>query len=412
MALASSSTSLPVPAAGHHPLPLTVGVLGSGHAGTALAAWFASRRVSTALWAPADHPGSISAIKANEGVVTTEGVINGSFTVSASDDLLAVIRSSHLLIIVTRADVHDSFVSELANFNGELAEKDILVVCGHGFSMKYERQLQCKRILETDNSPTTSKLSDKKKCKVNIKEMKASFGLSCFPIHRNDVGVIDLPEDIKIIFAQLFTARIIPIPPLQVLFFSNYITHAIAAVMNIGRLRDPVNSLTKRAEQWLLELDERTPRAETDFFFYGEGSNTYVCNVQEQVDQERRKVAKACGLHLNSLLQECNDEYGTNYATLREYCLAPSPHNVHYACPDNMEHRYFSEELCSLEDIAAIATITKIEMPLTRAFINIIHAGKANFPPTDKTSSVIGNFRSGDLIRFGATILVKDEMMK
>lgn len=171
--------------------------------------------------------------------------------------------------------------------------------------------------------------------------MKASFGLSCFPIHRNDVGVIDLPEDIKIIFAQLFTARIIPIPPLQVLFFSNYITHAIAAVMNIGRLRDPVNSLTKRAEQWLLELDERTPRAETDFFFYGEGSNTYVCNVQEQVDQERRKVAKACGLHLNSLLQECNDEYGTNYATLREYCLAPSPHNVHYACPDNMEHRYF-----------------------------------------------------------------------
>ncbi|WCK69427.1 D-nopaline dehydrogenase [Agrobacterium tumefaciens] len=404
MAITSSASSLPIPAAAdHHPLPLTVGVLGSGHAGTALAAWFASRHVSTALWAPADHPGSISAMKDNQGVITTEGVINGPFRVSACDDLAAVIRSSHVLIIVTRADVHDSFVNELANFNGELEAKDIVVVCGHGFSMKYERQLRCKRIFETDNSPTTSKLSDKKKCKVNIKEMKTSFGLSCFPVHRNDAGVIDLPEDIKIIFDQLFSARIVPIPPLQVLFFSNYITHAIAAVMNIGRLRDPANSLTKRAEQWLLELDERTPRSEQGFFFYGEGSNTYVCKVQEQVDQERRKVATACGLRLSSLLQECNDEYGTDYATLREYCLAPSPHNVHYACPENLEHRYFSEELCSLEDIAAIATVTKIEIPLTRAFINIIRAGKGNIPPTGISSSVIGNFSFSDLIRFGAT---------
>ncbi|WHA44216.1 MULTISPECIES: D-nopaline dehydrogenase [Agrobacterium] len=413
MAITLSATSLPISAADHHPLPLTVGVLGSGHAGTALAAWFASRHVPTALWAPADHPGSISAIKASEGVITTEGMINGPFRVSACDDLAAVIRSSRVLIIVTRADVHDSFVNELANFNGELATKDIVVVCGHGFSIKYERQLRFKRIFETDNSPITSKLSDQKKCNVNIKEMKASFGLSCFPIHRDDAGVIDLPEDTKNIFAQLFSARIICIPPLQVLFFSNYITHAVPAVMNIGRLRDPANSLTKRAEKWLLELDERTPRAEKGFFFYGEGSNTYVCNVQEQIDHERRKVAAACGLRLNSLLQECNDEYDTDYETLREYCLAPSPHNVHHACPDNMEHRYFSEELCSLEDVAAIAAIAKIEIPLTHAFINIIHAGKGKINPTGKSSSVIGNFSSSDLIRFGATnVFNKDEMVE
>lgn len=301
-------------------------------------------------------------------------------------------------MIVTRADVHDCFVKELEKFNDELADKDILIVCGYGFAMNYGRRLWFKRILETDNSPTTSKLEDKGNAKVNVKEMLAAFGLSCFPIHRNGAGVIDLPDDVKTTFSQLFTAKITPIPPLLAL--SNYITHAVAATLNISRLRDPANSLTEKAERWLSELEEHSPM-EKGFFFYGQGSNTYVCRIQEQVDNERRAVAAACGLQLDSILQECNHEGNTNYTTLREFCLAPTPHNVHHACPDNIQHRYFSEDLRSMKFIAGIAEIVKVDIPLTWAFINIIQAVRGNTTLDSTECNAISLIRN-DLVRFGA----------
>nr|WP_272951507.1 NAD/NADP-dependent octopine/nopaline dehydrogenase family protein [Sinorhizobium meliloti] len=387
---------------------LTVGILGAGHAGTAMAAWFASKKIPVVMWAPSGHRGSLPSINAQNGTIMAKGVINGKFNVSTCEDLGTVACSATLLIIITRSDAHESFVNELANLGNELNDKDILVVCGQGFALNFEKRLRSRRILEISNSPAACKITDGEKVMVHIKEMKAALGISCFPAHRHESGAIDFPDDVKHTLSRLFpTTKLTPTPPLQAAFGSNYITHAVSAMLNIGRLPDPAGTLSERAEGWLRELKNRAPMEE-GFFFYGQGSNGYVCKVQDLVDNERRAVAMACGIRLSPLLQECNEEYNTDYATLREYCLAPSPHNVQYACPNDIEHRYFSEELRSLEGIAAIAEVVKVEVPLTRSHIFLIQAarGKPAFGSTLYKS--IRGFTRDDLIRFGATFAAAD----
>ncbi|WP_312885929.1 NAD/NADP octopine/nopaline dehydrogenase family protein [Rhizobium leguminosarum] len=387
---------------------LTVGILGAGHAGTAMAAWFASKKIPVVIWGPSDHRGYIPKIDAQNGTIMAKGVINGKFHVSTSEDVGTVACSATLLIIITRADAHESFVSELAKLGNKLNDKDIIVVCGQGFALNFEKRLRSRRILEISNSPAACKVADGEKVMVHIKEMKATLGISCFPTHRNESGVIDFPDDVKHTLSRLFpTTQLTPTPPLQAAFGSNYVTHAVSAMLNIGRLPDPAGTLSQRAEGWLRELKNRAPM-ENGFFFYGQGSNGYVCKVQDLVDNERRAVANACGIRLPPLLQECNEEYNTDYATLREYCLAPSPHNVQYACPNDIEHRYFSEELRSLEGIAAIAEVVKVQVPLTLSHILIIQAARGKPAFESALYKSVREFTRDDLILFGATFTADD----
>ena len=375
-----------------------MGILGAGHAGTALAAKFAANGFSVTLWAPERHPGAIPDILANDNNINAAGVINGAYAITPTTDVGVVVRSAKLLFIVTRADVHDTYVSALEEHNDKLADTDLFVVCGQGFTMTYGDRLNVKRILESSNSPAASKLTGP--ATVNIKEMKTEFQVSCYPIHR-DAGRVSLPADLKDQLAKLLPAQLVPCLPLQAAFASNYITHAVAAMFNIGRLRDPADALTERAKGYLSELDRRDPPA-GGYFFYGRGSNTYVNKVQEKVDAERRAVAAFCGIKLDTLLKECNDEYGTDYANLREYCLVPTPHNVQFACPDAIEHRYYSEEMWPMEFVAALAGLVGTPVPLTTATIVSIQAARDKEPFESPRYKKICGFTREDLTRFGA----------
>ncbi|MGV1832923.1 NAD/NADP octopine/nopaline dehydrogenase family protein [Agrobacterium vitis] len=195
---------------------------------------------------------------------------------------------------------------------------------------------------------------------------------------------------------RLFPSDVFPISPLQVLLYANYIFHAIGAVLNIGRLPDKDEELTERAEGWRSELRRRAPTREK-YYFYGEGNNTSVCRVQNCVDEERLAIAEACGFNLRPLLDECNEEYATDFENLREYSLAPAPHNVNFACPDTINHRYFLEELCNIEVILSVADAVGFSAPLTMGFAKIIRAAAGYPEPVQKHL-----FTVDDLIKFGA----------
>ncbi|MBO9112482.1 MULTISPECIES: NAD/NADP-dependent octopine/nopaline dehydrogenase family protein [Rhizobium/Agrobacterium group] len=352
---------------------LTVGVIGGGHAGTALAAWFSSQKVQTAMWAPANHPGSLPSIRQHGGILAS-GLIEGKHEVTIYQELSDLLASAKFLILATRADVHQAFVQDLEKF---VLKKPLLVICGHGFTVNYAARLMCERILETDDSPVTAKLIGGQGNEVHIKAILPSFGVSCYPVTRDGGGNLKLPKSISETLAKIFGSSITAISPLHSLFFSNYIIHAVSATLNIGRLRDPEGSLTERAEGWRTELESRVG-ADYRFYFYGQGTNSYVCAVIDAADKERLKVAGALGIKLDTVLAECNTQSKTDYVNMREFSLAPFPYNVNFACPDTLQHRYFSEEIRTMEMICAIAKSHRIKIPVTKSIMSLIKAARGD----------------------------------
>ncbi|QTG17106.1 NAD(P)-binding domain-containing protein (plasmid) [Agrobacterium tumefaciens] len=378
---------------------LTVGILGAGHAGTALAAWFSSKRVPTYMWALEDHPGSLTAIRQQYGQVKASGLIEGVYLTTVCSNLSDLIASANFLILATRADAHEQFVGNLESYNDQLTGKTLLVICGHGFAVSYAYRLQFKRILETDDSPTTAKLTGDGGNEVHIKAMLPSFGVSCYPVKYDESGNTILPDSVETVLTRRFQASITAISPLHSLFFSNYVIHAVSATLNIGRLRDPDESLTERAKGWREALDDRVG-ADQRFFFYGQGTNTYVCNVIKAADKERLAVAQALGITLDTVLEECNIQSKTDYVNMREFSLAPFPYNVNYACPDTLGHRYFSEEIRTMELISVIAEARGIKIPVTKSIMVLIKAARDDDPDT-YSSSGSSSFNPFDLSIFG-----------
>ncbi|NTI26896.1 D-nopaline dehydrogenase (plasmid) [Rhizobium rhizogenes] len=375
---------------------LTVGVLGAGHAGTALAAWLSSQNVPTLMWAPANHPGSLPSIGQHGGIVAS-GLIEGKHEITVYENLSGLLASANFLILATRADVHEAFVNDLEKF---VLKRPLLVICGHGFTVNYASRLMCERILETDDSPVTAKLTGGQGNEVHIKAILPSFGVSCYPVKLDIDGNPTLPKSTSATLARIFGSSITAISPLHSLFFSNYIIHAVSATLNIGRLRDPVGSLTERAEGWRAELETRVG-ADYRFYFYGQGTNSYVCNVIDAADKERLAVAKALGITLDTVLAECNTQSNTDYVNMREFSLAPFPYNVNFACPDTMRHRYFSEEIRTMAMICAIAKSRRIKIPVTKSIMSLIKSARGDASDTLSSLGALP-FDPTELSIFGA----------
>lgn len=96
----------------------------------------------------------------------------------------------------------------------------------------------------------------------------------------------------------------------------------------------------------------------------------------DAADKERLKVAGALGITLDTVLAECNTQSKTDYVNMREFSLAPFPYNVNFACPDNLQHRYFSEEIRTLEMICSIARSHRVKIPVTKSIMLLIKAAR------------------------------------
>ncbi|QCJ01009.1 NAD/NADP-dependent octopine/nopaline dehydrogenase family protein [Agrobacterium larrymoorei] len=372
--------------------PLSVLILGAGHVGTALAAWFTFRSIAVSLWAPLEHRGYLKDFSDACVRIRTSGLLNGDYFVPVQESLASAVAKATLLIIATRADAHPDLVRRFQLIGESLSAKEVLVVCGRGFAIKYAGALSFKRILETDNSPVTSKLTGDHLSVVQIKEFKKVFGASCYPIYLGENSRACLPSDVICMLNQLFPFSVKAILPLETALFSNYITHAVSAVLNIGRLPDDCK-LSEKAKSW-----RRNPEKGGNgfpYYFYGEGSNSVVCRVQEAVDRERLEIGRAYGIVLRPILAESNEEYGTDYPSLREYCLAPSPHNVNFACPDSIQHRYYMEELSNIELIISLANAVGVRVPLTEGVALIIRSAGGLGERT------LTDLKAEDAVKFG-----------
>jgi opine dehydrogenase len=109
-----------------------------------------------------------------------------------------------------------------------------------------------------------------------------------------------------------------------------------------------------------------------DFTFYVQGLTDGVARVMEQLDRERRGVAKELGQELPSLFHEMR-AIGTIEAAADEgaglACAVRSgTANRHIRAPDTLTHRYFHEDLWyGLKPFLAFAAIAGVDVPIAQA---------------------------------------------
>lgn len=371
----------------------------------ALAALFAARGCTVTLWAPSDHPGNLDEIKTNKDKIAASTAVEGEFQITTTYGLEEAIKASPLIIVVTVADAHESYVDALAKYNEQLRDKYLFVMHGQAFTMRFSKRLTCRSILESSNFAGAVKRTAP--AKVDIKKTKDAMGVSSFPVLYDPAGHQILPHYIKWAFNQLFPGMVLePVKPLAMALSSNYITHAITAAMNMGRLPEDQEKLNDTEKKQIAELAPRMP-PQHPWFFYGQGMSQWVCYAQDAVDEERLRVAMACGVPMKPILDECNEEYGTQHQTIRAFSTAPAPHNVQYAAPTGIGHRYFGEEVAAMKTLIAIAEVFGVGVPLTRSFVTIIEAvkqkaGIAPFP--NNRFEAFKKMSAEDFNSFGADI--------
>jgi len=372
-------------------------ILGAGHLGTGLAAHLTRIGHAVTLYAQAAHLGVLRHLPKYDNVIKikTDDQV-WSVQLTATTDLAAAVAGVEAVFIVTRSDGHEAFVVELEKL--DLTNIDIYVICGQGFTMGYHERLNAKRIIEITNSPAAVKLIDDNEV-VNIKKWKGELEATCFPIP--SAGELDLPSDVKDTLSAILPAKFVPIPVLEAAFQSNYITHALPSVANLGLIKEDRSQLTATAQGYLKDLDQRDPPRD-GFFFYGRGQPKHVTDLQEKMDEERRAVARAYGLTLKPLLKECNDEYNTDHQNLREFTSYPNIHNVQHACPNGLDHRYFLEEIWPIMLIVSLAKHVGVKVPLTKAVMNIIKAIHSDKSFDTPRSGYIRSLKPEELVQFGA----------
>jgi opine dehydrogenase len=133
-----------------------------------------------------------------------------------------------------------------------------------------------------------------------------------------------------------------------------------------------------------------------DFTFYVDAMTPGVARVMQQLDDERRRVAKAFGHSLPNLIEEMQ-QIGTAEAGLADTsdfatAIRSGKANQAIRAPDSLTHRYYREDFGhGLLPFLELAKIAQVETPVAKSLYEI---GKAlcgtDFSQTGRTASAMG----------------------
>ena len=130
-----------------------------------------------------------------------------------------------------------------------------------------------------------------------------------------------------------------------------------------------------------------------DFTFYVRGLTDGVARVMEQLDLERRAVARGLGIELPSLFQEMQ-AIGTIEASV-DACaglasaIRSGTANRAIKAPDGFTHRYYQEDLWyGLGPLLAFAEIAEVEAPCAQALLQLGALAVGPHAPTGRRTAV------------------------
>ncbi|KAJ3499692.1 hypothetical protein NLG97_g157 [Lecanicillium saksenae] len=271
----------------------TIGIIGAGHVGCALAFDLAERGNDVVLRTIAGHCGNAPKILDNNGYLKATGLFQGSVPVRVAQGA-ANITESILLIAIPSTGI-DQVLDELAGH--DLSSVILIFVSGNSAAMKAPMATNAKVIMETGTSPYSSRVSADGS--VSVRGIKKRIILS--------VLASELNEKYKEPVAALFRMPVEWCPSVLGTFLSscNGVVHVPTALMNLG---------------WMETTNG-------DFYFYRQGMSPGVCSVIDALDKERIAVAAAYNVTIKSVVETYNANYGTNESTFSEFVKKTVAHN-------------------------------------------------------------------------------------
>ncbi len=111
-----------------------------------------------------------------------------------------------------------------------------------------------------------------------------------------------------------------------------------------------------------------------DFKFYYEGITESIGNVIDRLDEERRKAARAYGIHLSDFGSGLYEAGSTSREGMEAHCAytacQESRANKFIKAPESLNHRYMHEDICSgLVPMSELGRLAGVEVPVMDALI-------------------------------------------
>lgn len=323
-------------------LQKTFAVLGMGNGGHAFAVYLGLRGQSVRAWDV--DPVRIADLRRVRTVTATGSALSGSVALETmTSDIGKAINGADVILIVLPTIYHASVAEQMAQH----VDQNQLIILNPGAT---GGALEVRGVLrragtgsitvgETNNMLFTCR-SDRPG-EVTVNAIKERVDFACLPASATDAAMTRI-------------AHVLPqFHPVQNVLETSF--------GNINAMVHPIPTMLNAA------------RCETSspFDYYHEGITPAIAALVEQIDDERLAIAKAYGLHIQTLSEWYTDSYGRKVETLYDAVH----NNVAYtniAGPTTLQTRYLLEDVATgLVPLSELARAANVATPLIDAAIDL-----------------------------------------
>ncbi len=317
-------------------------VVGAGGGGQALAGYLAMQGCETRLYNRT--PDRLQAV-AGEGGIHLEGEFTGFARLAeVSTDLSEVVRGAHVIMVALPAFAHRPMASQMAP---HLRPGQVIVLNPGrtGGALEFRFVLDglgvsdrvC--VAEAQTFLFASRISGP--ARVRIHALKRVVPLAALP-----AGETERVLEFLRVPLPVFTAA------------ENVLETSFD---NIGAIFHPAPTI----------LNATRIEQQIQFDYYREGISPSVARILEEMDDERRAVARALGLSVRSALHFLRQAYGVRADNL---CRAMQSNRAYkgIAAPPGLHHRYITDDIpASLVPMASFGDLLGVPTPTIKSIVHL-----------------------------------------
>lgn len=298
---------------------MKISIIGAGNGGCAFAARLAQLDIPVLLYADENHAKNITAIR-EQGGLYSEGVIEGLHRgIETTTDLSHAIFKADLILVAIPSFAQDVIFDKMINYIED--RQTIIFLPGNFSSFVFSSKMKTNLIkhkinlIECTTFPIGSRVNRIGCVTIYAYKQKISLGTHFSTIPSSIISLIEkiFPNSIEWCCNTLEIG----------MTCLNGVVHPATAVLNSG---------------WI----ETTSG---NFYFYKEGMSQSVCNVLEGIDKERIHIASLLNLKLQPFSKVIDEFYGIKCTSIHEFASNSPIHNSVKVCPENLFHRYLTEDV-------------------------------------------------------------------
>ncbi len=317
-------------------------VIGAGGGGQAMAGYLALKGFETSL-----YNRSIERLEAlvREDGVYVEGEVTGFAPLrQITSDIGAALDASDVVMVVVPASGHRAIAAKCAPY----LRPDHIVILNPG---RTGGALEFRFVLDGFGAPRETLVAEAQtfifasrvvgSARARIYGIKRVVPVAALPARRTAQAL----ETVREAFPEFVAAESV----LQTSFD------------NIGAIFHPAPTILNAAR-----IESGTP-----FEYYVEGVSPSVGEVLEQMDRERREVARALGVKPQSAVDFLRAAYGVEAQSLY-HAMRTNPGYAGIVAPGSLRHRYISEDVpASLVPMASFGDLLGVPTPTIKAMIHL-----------------------------------------